>query len=219
MILKAVIFDMDGLIIDSEPLWEETYVERLVKLGVPRTEITKPENKGRGAREFFKHWFVNYNWGEHPTAEELTQESVAKVEALIRQKGKALPGVQKTLDMLTSRNIPMAMASSSPLHLIEATVDTLGIREYFSFFHTGSAEDFAKPHPAVFIHTANEMGVDYSHCVVFEDSLAGVIAAKAAQMKCVAVPPKVHRADPRFCIADITLDSLENFSLELLEKL
>lgn len=210
---------MDGLIVDSEPLWEETYVERLVSLGVPREEITKPENKGRGAREFFRHWFVTYPWGENPTPEALTNESVVKVEQLIRQKGEALPGVIATIKLLKLQGIPMAVASSSPLHLIEATVDRLEIRDYFDFFHTGAAEDFAKPHPAVFIHTANEMGVGYSQCLVFEDSLSGVIAAKAAQMKCVAVPFKAHQSDPRFCIADKMLGSLEEFNLELLTDL
>jgi len=217
--IKAAIFDMDGLIIDSEPLWEETYVERLVDLGVPREEITKPEYKGLGSRGFFKHWFVNYPWGDNPTVEELINKSTIEVEQLICKKGKALPGVINTLKLFQSQNIPMAISSSSPLNLIEATVDKLQIHKYFSFFHTGAAEDFAKPHPAVFIHTANEMGIEYSHCLVFEDSLPGVIAAKAAQMKCLAVPSKEHSSDPRFCIADKTLDSLTEFTLEILNTL
>lgn len=217
--IKAVIFDMDGLIIDSEPLWEETYVERLVALGVPRAEITKPEHKGRGAREFFRHWFIAYPWGDSPSAEELANESVAQVEQLIRQKGEALPGVVDTIKLIKAQGIPMAIASSSPLHLIEAAADRLQIRDYFDVFHTGAAEDFAKPHPAVFIHTANEMGVAYSQCLVFEDSLSGVIAAKAAQMRCIAVPAEAHRSDPRYCLADSTLGSLEEFSLELLAQL
>jgi sugar-phosphatase len=216
--IKAVIFDMDGLIIDSEPLWEEAYVDRLVGLGVPREEITKPENKGRGAREFFTHWAVSYPWGSSPTVEELSSESIDKVEQLIREKGKALPGVITTIQLLKSAGIPMAISSSSPLHLIEATADRLQIREYFDFFHSGAAEDFAKPHPAVFIHTANEMGMEYSQCLVLEDSLSGVIAAKAAQMKCLAIPPAAHRSDPRFCLADQTLNSLEDFTLDLLRS-
>ncbi|HVA96143.1 MAG TPA: HAD-IA family hydrolase [Candidatus Acidoferrales bacterium] len=217
--VKAAIFDMDGLIIDSEPLWEESYVEPLVRLGVPRAEITKPENKGRGAREFFKHWFVNYPWGDSPTVEELINKTTVEVEKLIRKKGKILPGVLDAFKLLQSRSVPMAVSSSSPLNLIEATVDTLHIREYFSLFHTGADEEFAKPHPAVFIHTAKEMEVEYSQCLVFEDSLSGVIAAKAAQMKCVAVPAKVHRSDPRYCIADKTLDSLTEFNISILQSI
>lgn len=217
--VKAVIFDMDGLIIDSEPLWEETYVDRLVALGVPREEIFKPENRGKGVHNFFRYWFINYPWGESPTAEELANSSVEQVEVLMRTKGTALPGVISTLEALKSQKLPLAIASSSPLNLIETVVDKLQIRKYFDFYHTGAAEDFAKPHPAVFIHTANEMGVEYSQCLVFEDSLGGVIAAKAAQMKCIAVPENKHRSDPRYAIADKTLDSLEDFNLRMLESI
>lgn len=217
--VKAAIFDMDGLIIDSEPLWEETYVERLVNLGVPREEITKPENKGRGAKAFFKHWFDTYPWGESPTVEELINQTHIEVEQLIRKKGTVLPGVIDTLKLLQAQKIPMAIASSSPLNLIETTITKLKLREYFMFYLTGAAEDFAKPHPAVFIHTANEMDIEYSQCLVFEDGLSGVIAAKAAQMKCIAVPSKAHRSDPRYCLADKTLDSLTEFNLTMLQKL
>lgn len=217
--IKAAIFDMDGLIIDSEPLWEATYVKRLVALGVPREEITKTENKGTGAREFFEHWYITYPWGKDPSPEALAHESVTKVEQLIRQNGRALPGVINTIKLLRSRNITLAIASSSPLHLIEVAVDQLQIREYFDYFHTGATEDFAKPHPAIFIHTANEMNISYPQCLVFEDSLNGVIAAKAARMVCIAVPDAIHRSDPRYCIADKILDSLEEFNLQFLSTL
>lgn len=217
--IKAVIFDMDGLIIDSEPLWEETYVQRLVDLGVPHDEVMNPMYKGRGIRDFMKHWYMHYPWGDKPTPEELVNESVEGVEKLIRERGVAMPGVIDTIKALHGAGLPLAISSSSPLHLIEATADRLGLHDYFTFYHTGSAEEFAKPHPAVFIHTANEIGAEYSQCLVFEDSMSGVIAAKAAQMKCIAVPPPGRHDDPRYSIADKTLKSLEDFKLEMLETL
>lgn len=217
--IKAVIFDMDGLLIDSEPLWEETYVQRLVDLGVPREEVMNPMYKGNGIRDFMKHWYLHYSWGDTPSPEELANESVEGVEKLIREKGVALPGVMQTIKTLYDAGLPLAISSSSPLHLIQATVDKLDIDQYFTFYHTGSAEDFAKPHPAVFIHTANEIGIEYAHCVVFEDSISGVIAAKAARMKCIAVPPPGRDKDPRYSIADMTLKSLEEFKLEMIESL
>lgn len=219
MILKAVIFDMDGLILDSEPLWEETYVERLVALGVPRSEITKPEHKGRGARNFFTFWYTNYPWGALPTVEELSNETISKMELLIKQKAVALPGVIDAIQRIKRLNVPMAIASSSPMYLIELTTKKLGIGGYFDFYHSGSTEDFAKPHPAVFMHTANEMGVACLNCLVFEDSLSGVIAAKAAQMKCIAVPTKKYLTDPRYCIADALIPSMEAFKFSMIEAL
>lgn len=217
--IKAIIFDMDGLLIDSEPLWEETYLERLVELGVPRSEIIKPDYRGRGARDFFNHWYTHYSWGEKPSADDLVKESVGMMHKLVKEKGQAMPGVIETLESLKPLGLPIAIASSSPLSLIEATVERLKVGEYFSYFHTGDAEDFAKPHPAVFIHTANEIGIDYTNCLVLEDAISGVIAAKAAQMKCIAVPSPDHISDQRFCLADITLSSLEEFDVSMLNQL
>ena len=127
---------------------------------------------------------------------------------MIVENAQALAGVYTLLDELKQQNIPMALASSSAMSLIEAVVDKLNIRNYFQLLWSAEYEPFGKPHPGIFITTAKKLGVLPSQCLVFEDSVNGVIAAKAARMKCIAVPDSASLNDPRFAIADITVSSL-----------
>jgi sugar-phosphatase len=98
-------------------------------------------------------------------------------------------------------------------------VDTLNIRDYFEVIYSGEHEPYLKPHPGVFISTAALLKVEPRHCLVFEDAPAGVLAAKAARMKCVAVPERAHKFDPFIQTADMVINSLEQFDDTTLQKL
>ncbi len=106
----------------------------------------------------------------------------------------------------------MALASASYFKLINATLNKLELRDQFNVIHSAEIEPYGKPHPGIFLTTAKNLGVDPEFCLVFEDSLNGVIAAKAARMKCVCVPDPAFRNDTRFSIADIILNSLEEWN-------
>ena len=100
------------------------------------------------------------------------------------------------------------MASSSEYRLIDAALEHFALRERFAVVHSAEDEEYGKPHPAVFLSTADELGVLPRRCVVWEDAPAGVLAAKAASMACIAVPETGEGHHPAFGLADLVIESL-----------
>ena len=133
--------------------------------------------------------------------------------------GDALPGVYQIITILDERAIPLAVASSSAPPLIEAVLKKLGLAEHIQLAYSAVHEEFGKPHPAVFLTTAQKLGVNPEDCLVFEDSVSGVQAAKAAGMKCIAVPEEANRTRQEFGIADKVVDSLEDVNWEMMVNL
>ena len=119
-----------------------------------------------------------------------------------------MPGALQAVESMRRRTGRLALASSSPMMLIDAVLDTLGVRGAFDVVHSAESEAYGKPHPAVFLSAARRLDVPPTECVALEDSLAGVLSARAARMACIAVPEAAQRHDPRFSIADRVLDSL-----------
>ncbi|MCX6188888.1 MAG: hexitol phosphatase HxpB [Bacteroidetes bacterium] len=216
--IKAAIFDMDGLLIDSEPFWK--YAERFLyeSVGVFIDDDFLRQVEGLRLDEA-----VQFVYDRHPftkkSKKQVEVEIIAMMQKLILEKGEALPGVYQTLELFYDRKIPMALASSSAEVLISAVIEKLSLQKYFIVTRSGERETFGKPHPQIFISTAQALNVYPGECVVFEDSLNGILAAKAARMFCVAVPDKHRHNDPRLAIADAKLKSLEEFGLALLPNL
>ena len=121
---------------------------------------------------------------------------------LIRLRGASMPGVARAVALVAERGLRAALVSSSPRRMIEAVVERLGLGGDFELVHSAEDEEYGKPHPAVYLTAASLLGVRPAACLALEDSLPGVIAAKAARMRCVAVPEPGSLADPRFSIAD-----------------
>jgi HAD superfamily hydrolase (TIGR01509 family) len=140
-----------------------------------------------------------------------------RVGALIESEGRLLPGAIRALD-LTSERGPIALASSTPLKLIRRCLEHFGLADRFASIHSAEFEPYGKPHPGVFLSAASSIGVEPTRCLVFEDSTAGVIAARAASMSVVAVPAIADRAEVEFLLADLVLGSLEELSPECLDE-
>ncbi len=208
--IQAAIFDMDGLLIDSEPLWQEAEISAFRPLGVPVSPELCRESAGTRLDEVLAMWFRRFGW-EGPSVEEMHQRVLDEVTRLMIQKGQALPGVYRVMEDFGAAGIPMAIASSSPPALIQAVVNKLELAPYLTLTHSGSHEERGKPDPAVFLTTARRLGVQPSRCIVFEDAPAGVLAARRAGMRVVAVPSVFPVDDPGFAPAHRVLDSLEAF--------
>jgi mannitol-1-/sugar-/sorbitol-6-/2-deoxyglucose-6-phosphatase len=112
----------------------------------------------------------------------------------------------------------VALASSTPLHLIYRCLDHFGLRDRFATITSAEFEEYGKPHPAVFLTAAASLGTEPTDCLVFEDSPAGVLAGRAARMAVVAVPVPEDRENPAFALATLVLDSLEELSDEWLDE-
>lgn len=216
--IKAVIFDMDGLLIDSEPFWQRTTQEVYGRLGIQLIPEDQLHMMGRRSNENAEYLYARYGW-KGPSVEEVVEDIIAQMIAHVKKDGALMPGVHHVLQLCKKAGLHLAIASSSPQKLIDAVVDSLEIREHFHHIYSAQFEPYGKPHPGVFIQVAKHFKVDAHDCLVFEDSPSGVLAAKAAKMPCVAVPEPETKSHKFIQTADVIIDSLEEFDQATLEKL
>jgi len=205
----AAIFDLDGLLVDSEVLWHKAELEILVPLGAPIDQETTRATKGMFVEEVVRYWHGLAGWGS-PSDDEVVASILSRVGALVESEGRLLPGARRAVELAAGLG-PTVLASSTPRSLIDRVLAHFDLDASFASIHSAEDEDFGKPHPAVFLTAAAATGVAPPSCVVFEDSQAGVIAAKAARMGCVAVPAAEERGAAAFGLADLVLDTLEDF--------
>jgi mannitol-1-/sugar-/sorbitol-6-/2-deoxyglucose-6-phosphatase len=203
----ASIFDMDGLLIDSEILWHEAEIEILGALGVPLQADSCRSTKGMFVREVTAHWHGRYPW-DGPTPDAVAVTIVDRVIALLLEKGTLKPGAEHAIAMCAVRGLPLAVASSSEYRLIETALKHFDLRHHFALVHSAEDEAYGKPHPAVFLTAAGKLGIEPGRCLVWEDAPAGVLAAKAGSMACIAVPEAGEEGHPAFGLADAVLRSL-----------
>lgn len=217
--IRAAIFDMDGLLIDSEPFWRRSHIEVVGEHGVIITEDDVRHMAGRRTDEVVRHWREVHGL-EHVPNEALESAVVTRVIENVRIHGTELPGVRKVIALFKQHDIPMAVASSSAPEIIEAVLQKLALKRHMHVAYSAKYEEFGKPHPGVFLTTAKKLGVNPEDCVVFEDSLSGVRAARAAGMKCIAVPEAPNINKPEFkAEADVVVPSLESVDWPMLTDL
>ena len=208
---------MDGLLIDSEPLWHLAEVEIFGELGVPLLRAETRSTKGMLIDEVSRYWYERYPW-VGPSTDEVADQVVLRVGELVLEQGHIMPGAPEAVAAMAERG-PVALASSTPMPLIRQTLEHIGMADAFSVVRSAADERYGKPHPAVFLAAAEGLEVTPEHCWVFEDAPAGVLAAKAAKMLCVAVPEAAERGSAAIAIADLVLDSLLELELDELDQL
>lgn len=218
MKLNTVIFDMDGLLIDSEPLWNQAASEVFRSYGVQLTEAQYATTTGLRTREFLIFWFGHFKI-THEKIAEAEIKIVDRVIELVKQKGKPLPGVSHIFNFFAEKKFNIGLASSSSPGLIDVVTGLLGIDRYLQAISSADDLAYGKPHPEVFLNCAQKLSVSPEQCVCFEDSYNGMIAAKAARMKCVIVPAARERNKPEWEVADLKIYTLQNFNDLLLLRL
>ena len=202
--IEAVIFDMDGVLVDSEPLHQESTRRVLAECGVV-DRVDDPTFVGLTDVEIFTIFRARHRFEPDPVT--LSRRFIAMASALMREDARPLPGVPDVLHALRAAGYRLALASSSTPEVIAATLEALDIRALFE--HVVSAADIGrgKPAPDVFLEAARRLGVAPSACLVVEDSRNGILAARAAGMRRVAIPCPTTRAHD-FTEADLVLASL-----------
>jgi sugar-phosphatase len=205
--MEAVIFDLDGVLLDSEPFWLIAVRQGLLGVGIDPTPDEYRLTQGMRVDRLVAYWHERYPW-EKPTVEVVTAQILDIVLGLIRREGKALPGAQRAVELFAGLGLPLALASSSPMVVIDAALGKLGLSDRFSVIYSAEAEPYGKPHPGVYLSTAARLGVPPQKCLAIEDTVVGLLAAKAAQMACLCVPEADLLGDPRLGIADRVLPSL-----------
>jgi len=206
---RAAIFDMDGLLVDTEPYWRSVEVDVFAQLGVDITPLLgRGLTMGMRVDEVVAFFRARLGW-EGPSDDEVAERIVAGIVTAIRDRAELLPGAIESVDLLAGYGLRVALASGSTPPVIDAVLERFGLAGRFSVVSSAVDDRLGKPHPAIFLRTAAALGVDAIECVVLEDSLNGCVAAKAARMRVVAVPDRRFADDGRFAIADVRLSSLE----------
>jgi HAD superfamily hydrolase (TIGR01509 family) len=204
--IEAVVFDMDGVLLDSEPIWRAVEREVFARVGIEVTEEDLMRTMGVRIADVVALWHRRHPWDEPSTAE-IADAIVQGVADRIEQRGRLGDGAVEAIDLLGGRGLRLALASSSPMRLIRAVLSIGGLSDRFEVVLSAEAEEQGKPDPAIYLSAARELGVLPERCLAIEDSVAGVRAAKAAGMVCVAVPESVD-VDAAGAGADLVLGSL-----------
>ena len=205
--VKAVIFDMDGVIIDSEPLWRRVMIESFTEIGIPFNDENCRITTGLRFIEVADYWFKKHHI-THITIEAFDNLVINRLCDLIQKEGKPMTGVSESLEFLKAKGIKLGIGTSSNNKLMNTVVDALKIRSYFDELCSAENMLYGKPHPEVYLTCAKKLEINPLECLVVEDSVNGIIAGKAAQMKVLAIPETIHLNNPKFSIADYRLESL-----------
>lgn len=211
---KAIIFDMDGLLVDSERVWYVAEDQFIQSFGHVYTQEARAAIIGMRVDEFLGKLKEIYNL--EPSVDALSDDLHERILKLIPEEVNAQPGAQAVIDYVTDNNIPHAIASSSSMRVINTTLESQGWGEIFKIRCTADDDANGKPAPDVYLRAAKTLGVDPKDCIALEDSPNGARAAVAAGMTCYAVPDKSHSTPAAFDgITPHVFDSLH----DVLEKL
>ncbi len=179
--LKAVIFDMDGIIIDSEPLWAKAEQYIFSSVGVRLTKELCKQTACMTTKEVTDFWFKRFPWTNH-SLESIENRVIDSVGDLIQTEGEAIEGIRDLVHKLKNKGLKIGLSTNSPERLIPLVLEKVGILTYFDAWSSAENERNGKPCPDVYLSTASKLGVDPKYCMAIEDSPSGIEAAKQAGM-------------------------------------
>lgn len=201
---------MDGVIIDSEPLWAKAEKEVFSSVGVNVSEELTQITKSMTTSEVTQFWYEKHPW-QQKTLSQVEHEVVAYVEFLIKQEGATMAGLPELLKRIKEFGPKIGLATNSPNRLIPVVLEKLNIRKYFDAITSAEHEIKGKPDPSVYLTIAQKLGVAPKNCLVVEDSNTGLLAAKRAGMKTVAYTPTKTGQSENHKIADIEITHFDQF--------
>ncbi|MBM7072242.1 hexitol phosphatase HxpB [Shewanella sp. 202IG2-18] len=209
--LKAVIFDMDGVLIDSEPVWQQSELDVFSSLGLPISYQDTLQTTGLRVDQLVEYWYQRYPWENYDNAETATQIVNGVIE-FIQTDAKPMRGVIEALQICQQQGYRIGLATSSSMSLVDAVLDKFEIRHFFQAIESAEHLKYGKPHPEVYLNCATRLGVAPSECIAIEDSMNGLIAARAANMLAIAIPPHEQQHDVKWMLAHYRLHDLTEFS-------
>lgn len=201
--VKAVIFDLDGTVVDSEPNYSEADNRTLAEYRIVELSAEmKNKYVGIGTKEMMEDIKKMYNINE--TIENLVAKKNKYYLEIAKENTSVFPEMHKFLQFLKSNNYPLALASGSSPEIIETVLSITKLKEYFDVVLSAEQVEKGKPAPDVFLEAAKQLGVPFENCLVIEDSKPGVEAAKSASMYCMALPYMMKESPhDSFIMADL----------------
>ena len=213
--IEAVIFDLDGVLLDSEQVWDDAREQLAKERGGRWHEHAQRDMMGMSSLEWSRYMHDVVGLPEPP--EEISREVVERMAKLYREHLPVVPGAPEAVDRLAAR-WPLGLASSSNRELIDLALELLGVKHLFKA--TVSSEEAArgKPAPDVYLEAARRLGIEPTHAAAIEDSENGIRAAKAAGMRVIAIPNQhFPPAEDALTQADVLLRSLDELTPEVIE--
>ena len=206
---KALIFDMDGVLIDSEPLHKKIEQEILKELGVNLPYEVHYTFAGLG-KEFWNIIEKRYGYNRKTTADELHKEKATRyLKALTSNPILPIDGLNELVSHARQKGLALAVASSSSVYNINLVLKAIGLEKYFSFIVSGEQVPRNKPFPDIYLKAASLLNLSPGACMVVEDSANGVNAAKAAGMFCIGFR-NLNSGPQDISPADVIVDSLRD---------
>ena len=210
--IEAVVFDLDGVLIDSEHVWDEARQSLAEERGGRWTENASRDMMGMSSLEWSRYMRDEIGIDEEP--EEISAEVVRRLERIYRDELPLLDGAVEAVERVAAR-WPVAVASSSNRELIDLVLELSGLARLFAATVSSEEVPRGKPSPDVYLEAARRLGVAPERCAAVEDSENGILSAKAAGMRVVAIPnPLYSPNDEALAAADEVLGSLAELTLE-----
>lgn len=214
MAITTVIFDLDGLLTDTEPLHYRSYIQVFGPLGVTISEYDYADHwirQGKGIADFIAIRKLEMS------AEIIREKKIKAYLELLKSDLKPMPGAIDLVDRVRPHK-RIALASASYRVSVDQALATLELTDRFETIVCGDEVAHRKPHPEIFLTTAETLDVPPSECVVLEDAEKGVLAARAAGMHCIAVPNR-HTSENNFTQASLVVNSLDGITIEMIDGL
>lgn len=214
---KAFIFDMDGLLINSEPLWQQAGINILNQYGLTITHSDMALWTGLPTSTIVANACAKYHRTlDHTKA---ATDILNHAVELICDAKPLMPNVKETLTLLKEQGYRMAIASASPRRLLDHIVESCQIDDYFEYISSAHELPHSKPHPMVYLQACEQLGLRPEECVGVEDSKVGMTAVKAASMTAIVIPAAEHFTNAYWSLAEFKLASLAEITPEFLQKL
>jgi len=213
--IRAVVFDLDGVILQTEEVWDEVRGRYVVEHGGRYDEEAQRAMMGMSAPEWSR--FLADDLGVPGTPEEISADIVRLMEARYREQLPLIPGAEEAVERLASR-WPLGLASSSNRPLIDAALGLSGLGRYFTATVSSEEVPRGKPAPDVYLEATRRLGVSPEHCVAVEDSHSGIRSAKSARMRVIAIPnPSFPPDTDALSLADLVLESIDELDVDAVE--
>lgn len=212
--LEAVIFDVDGLIIDSEPLHLQAYNDILENYGIKISENEYSKIVGNKTEIILKYIKTKYSINE--SIDVLLSLKNSRYQNLKKNNTVPRDGVLDLITKIYSKQYKLAIATSSNRKETNDVLSFLELTDKFDIVVSEDDVNYVKPNPEIFNFISNKLNISASNCVVLEDSERGIMAAKLAKMKCIAVPNSITKNND-FSSADIVVENFNQISIEILE--
>ena len=213
--IEGVVFDLDGLLLDSEQVWDTAREQLARERGGRWHANAQRDMMGMSSGEWSRYMHDVIGLPEPP--EEINREIVSRLEAIYRDRLPVLPGAREAVERIGAR-WPLALASSSNRELIELALELLGVAELFRATVSSEEVGRGKPAPDVYLEAARRLGVEPARAAAVEDSHNGIRAAKSAGLRVIAIPNAHFAPGPdALAEADAVLDSLDDLTAEAIE--